>query len=476
MRTHSIPRQARDGEQSRTILTLAIIALLAGTAAEAKYSGGTGEPNDPYRIATKQDLLDLAGTTADYGKCFILTADIDLDPNLPGGQVFTTAIIAPNTDNSNYHFDGTAFTGTFDGNSHKITHFTVNGGSNWYLGLFGHINPGGSLKNLGLENCTVSGYQWVGGLVGVNYYSSISNCYSTGLVSGSQWVGGLVGDNYNGTITNCYSTGVVSTSSGSQFVGGLTGYNAGSISNCYSRDTVSGTSYVGGLAGNNHEGIISDCNSTGAVSGASNSEYVGGLVGGNGYGSISNCHSTGNVSGLSNSCYVGGLVGSNSYGSICNCPSTGLVSGSQRVGGLVGENYVNGSISDCYSTGAVSGTSYYVGGLVGCNIEGAITNCFSSGSVIGDDYVGGLMGYNYGSVSSSFWDTQTSGQSTSAGGEGKTTAEIKTMNAFVEAGWDFVEIWGIGKNQTYPHLRHDKKVDFKDLAILALHWLEGTGP
>jgi len=63
---------------------------------------------------------------------------------------------------------------------------------------------------------------------------------------------------------------------------------------------------------------------------------------------------------------------------------------------------------------------------------------------------------------------------------GKTTAQMQTKSTFTDAGWDFVEIWGIGENQTYPFLRtepagdlnYDKKVDFFDLAILASHWLE----
>jgi hypothetical protein len=57
---------------------------------------------------------------------------------------------------------------------------------------------------------------------------------------------------------------------------------------------------------------------------------------------------------------------------------------------------------------------------------------------------------------------------------------MKTMSTFTDAGWNFVEIWGIGENQTYPFLptdpagdsNHDRKVDFVDLAILASHWLE----
>nr|MBP7052946.1 hypothetical protein [Phycisphaerae bacterium] len=56
--------------------------------AQRKYAGGVGEPNDPYQIATAADLIALGETPADYDKHFVLTADIDLDPNLPGGKIF----------------------------------------------------------------------------------------------------------------------------------------------------------------------------------------------------------------------------------------------------------------------------------------------------------------------------------------------------------------------------------------------------
>jgi hypothetical protein len=266
-----------------------------------KSGGGTGTPDDPYQIATKADLLAMAADTSYYDKCFILTADIDME-----GQVFTTAIIAAG--------GGTTFTGTFDGNDHKITNFTINGGDG--LGLFGQISYGGSVKNLGLENFSVSGYQGVGGLVGWNY-GNINNCHSTGSVSGYQCVGGLMGYN-SGTISNCYSTGVVTGGDYSNYLGGLVGYSYGNISNCYS---------------------------TGAVSGSSNSYYVGGLVGGN-------------------------------YGDVNNCYSTGTVSGNEKVGGLVGRNYGSiSNISNCYSTGAVTGTSY-LGGLTGYNDGGTISSCY----------------------------------------------------------------------------------------------------
>ena len=252
-------------------------------------------------------MLTLAGTIADYNKYFVLTANINM-----GGQVSTTAIIAANTHSrSGSGFQGTAFTGVFDGKGHKIRNFTINGGNNDYLGLFGWINSGGSVKNLGLENFTVSGFQDVGGLVGINT-GSISNCYSTGAVSSgfdSEGIGGLVGLNYD-SISNCYSTGTVSGIDGSAYIGGLVGDSYGTISNCYSTGSISGTSSVGGLVGYNFDNSISQCYSTGTVSGSND---VGGLVGANDYGSISDCYSTGSVSGTSD---IGGLVGYNDSDSI----------------------------------------------------------------------------------------------------------------------------------------------------------------
>jgi hypothetical protein len=465
-----------------------IILSLSYASIVLAYSGGTGEPNNPYQIASKVDLLALAANTGDYGKCFILTADIDME-----GQVFTKAIIAAGN-----------FTGTFDGNSHKISNFTINGGSNSYLGLFGQINYGGSIKNLGLESFAVSGSSGVGGLVGSSNGGSISDCYSTGSVSGSYSVGGLVGENDGSAISNCYSTGSVS---GSYSVGGLAGYNAGSISNCYSTGAVTGgenSLYLGGLVGENDGSAISNCYSTGSVSG---SYYVGGLVGYSNYGSISNCYSTGGVGGYGS---VGGLVGYSNYGSISNCYSKGDVGGSGSVGGLVGGNDNSCSISNCYSTGAVTGEygSMYLGGLVGYSY-GSISNCYSTGAVTGGDgsgYLGGLVGYGYGSISNCYsTGAVTSGDESGflgglAGENDGTTSssyflitsgpdngygtpltdeQMKQQSSFVD--WDFDAVWAICEGTNYPRLVWQipaadwvcpDGVNFADFAYFADRWLE----
>jgi hypothetical protein len=172
---------------------------------------------------------------------------------------------------------------------------------------------------------------------------------------------------------------------------------------------------------------------------------------------------------------VGGLVGEN-RGGIGRCYSAGAVSGYYGVGGLVGFNGY-GVISDCYSSSTVTADQWGIGGLVGSN--GAIVNnCYAVGSVVGDSDVGGLMGRNSGTVTDCFWDIKTSGQKTSDGGTGKTTVEMKQKTTFNK--WDFMEVWDIAENQTYPFLRrrppgdmnYDYRIDMLDLSVLAEHWLD----
>jgi len=100
------------------------------------------------------------------------------------------------------------------------------------------------------------------------------------------------------------------------------------------------------------------------------------------------------------------------------------------------------------------------------------------------------VGYDYfGTVTASFWDIDTSGQATSAGGTGKTTVQMQTESTFTSAGWDFVfettngteDIWAICEGVDYPKLAWqfvigdfdgDDDVDFADFAIFVAYWLE----
>jgi len=137
------------------------------------------------------------------------------------------------------------FDGTFDGNGYVISGIYING-YGYYIGLFKCLGAEGTIKNLGVTASYVkSETDMVGGLVGYNYYGTISNTYFIGVVKGVGNVGGLVGYHHGGVISNSYSIGVVE---GSGAVGGLVGnIVGGTIKNSYSAVAVTGEG--GGLVG-----------------------------------------------------------------------------------------------------------------------------------------------------------------------------------------------------------------------------------
>ncbi len=164
---------------------------------------------------------------------------------------------------------------------------------------------------------------------------------------------------------------------------------------------------------------------------------------------------------------VGSLIGS-SNGTVANCYSTGSVAGSIWVGGLVGENYDNGQITNSYSSVVTYGQDD-VGGLAGYN-KGDVIDSYSTGSVTGAGDVGGLIGLtDVGSVTDSYWDTESSGVASSSGGTGKTTLEMYAIATFTN--WDIVDIsvfnmlspsdWYIDEGNDYPRLFWEFEVSFE---------------
>jgi len=239
-------------------------------AAQRKYAGGAGTADDPYQIATAADLITLGETPADYDRHFVLVADINLDPNLPGRKVFDKAVIAPATDLVELRLSRAVFTGFFDGNGHTISDLVIT--TQGSGGLFGGLAWPGEVKNLGLVDVNITGADAVGGLVGHND-GAVTRCYCTGALNGTAvndpdayplGVGGLVGYN-GGTITDSYAVGTVTGYDG---VGGLVGSNGwewalgfaeGRISNCYSAGRVTGKASAGGLVGALVNGESHEC-------------------------------------------------------------------------------------------------------------------------------------------------------------------------------------------------------------------------
>jgi len=391
-----------------------LVMLFITLPVQAKYGGGSGTADDPYLIYTAEQMNAIGAEPNDWDKHFELMADIDLS-----GYTGMSFNIIGNDDRS--------FTGIFDGNGHTISKFSYTSSNGHFTGLFGYIfGRNAQIKDLGLiaPNVNAGTERDVGTLAGQVISGTIMNCYAEGgSVAGDERIGGLVGSNF-GNLKDCSSTCSVS---GNEQIGGLVGYNTEEITNCYACGEIFGRQDVGGLTGSNQ-------------------------------GTIKNSSAVGNVGGGGD--YVGGLVGSN-YGLLLGCSAGGEVYGDLQAGGLAGDN--RDLIVDCYATGDISGTEN-VGGLVGRTYD-SIINCYAIGGVSGTTNVGGLVGQGienylaYGRAINSFWDIETSGQLTSDGGTGKTTAQMQDSNTFMDMGWDFVaapdgpgDIWAEPKGGGYPVL------------------------
>ena len=391
------------------------VFVLVSSVFGGVYSGGAGEPNEPFIIATANDLQQIAYEPNDWDKCFKMVADVNLAEL---GRNFD--VIAEGDSYSR-------FTGVFDGKGHVISNLKIELDRSM-VGLFGYIGDSGAVKNLSLEAVDVNGGDWyVGGITGRNE-GVIDNCHVRGVIKGQNICGGITGA--------CY------------------GYSSPAIYKC---------SFEGQITG------ISD---------------IGGIVGDNG-GDVVKCYAIVEIIAEQNCC--GGIVGHNTGGNFQMCFSKGTVTCSGEAGGFAGVTYdhcgYGGDISNCYADVTVN-CSKVAGGFAGVDngMTGQISNCYCSGKVIYDanNYtaVGGFIGSGMeeDNVTGCYF-LETIGPDN---GYAQPLSQQQTQQKESFAGWDFINAWGIGENQTYPYLRQysaadisrDGVVNFADFAILADRWLE----
>ncbi len=234
---------------------------------------------------------------------------------------------------------------------------------------------------------------------------------------------------------------------------------------------------TGALVGCLEKGAVIRCSAVSVR--MSGDTSVGGLVGEvEGGGAVHTCFSDGAISGTR---YVGGVAGLVGLGTVAHSYSKARVTGTESVGGLAGATGREESVVDsCYAQGDVEGTSY-VAGLVGQVSAGRVWRCYATGKVTGNAGVGGLVGYQraLAQVMGCLWDKDSSGQTTSVGGTGKTTAEMKLMDTFLAMNWDFLATWTICEGINYPVLQWQiprgdfvcpDGVTFRDFVWFAAHW------
>jgi len=234
---------------------------------------------------------------------------------------------------------------------------------------------------------------------------------------------------------------------------------------------------TGALVGCLEKGAVLRCSAVNVR--ASGDTSVGGLVGAvEGGGAVHTSSSDGVVSGTR---YVGGLVGLVGLGTVARSYSKTWVTGTESVGGLAGATGREESIVDsCYAQGDVKGSSY-VGGLVGQVSAGRVWRCYSTSKVTGNAAAGGLVGYQraLAQVLGCLWDKESGGQTTSVGGTGKSTADMKLMDTFLAMNWDFLATWTICEGINYPVLLWQSPrgdflcpdgVNFRDFTWFAANW------
>ncbi len=478
------------------------------------FAGGTGSSEYPYLIATAEQLNSIGCNPRLTGATFALVDDINLfqiqfysigSNFMPfSGRFMGNGHSISNMSLTGRRGNYTGLFGAIAGTECLITDLALINPEvimedGYVVGTLIGEAINGTVANCHVKDGIVLAKDEVGGLIGRSSHSNITDSYFGGTLTGNvcvggligqvgggtisdsssdcdtsglETVGGLVGKNTGGDIRRCHAAGRIT---GAAILGGLIGENDGAVQDCYAESDVSELDAIdeidethgdiGGLIGlNNIAGSISKSFARGKVTG---SQYVGGLCGENG-GDVTKCYTDVDIVGQQQ---VGGLVGWNFSGTVGMCFSRGNIEGQSRVGGLIGDNSglcfhvcrAGGTVVDCYSQCEVTGTDT-VGGLAGTNggyrlgDEGTILQCYASGIVNSEGTnIGGLTGF--GSALSSFWDVGSSGILLSAGGSGRTTAEMKTAETFANAGWNLTgedgdnPVWQIHEGQDYPRLQ-----------------------
>jgi hypothetical protein len=400
-------------EHDALLYTEETVAVNVG---EIPFSGGAGTEADPFQIKTPKDLDEirnyLGSSHAD--KYFALVNDIDLQVYLSEGNPGYNEGAFWDPVGGVYD---TSFRGKLEGNGYTISNLRISRAGENYVGLFGiiyfstisdliiHISEGGS----------VEGNQLVGGLAGHAESSQINDVHVYGTIQGnSSYVGGICGRSYSSTFLNNTASVVVSSSGDN--IGGLIGYSLSNFENCSVVGSISGTNNVGGMVGYND-----------------NNPMIG-------LGSLTQCYANVSMNAVNGN--AGGLAGYN-LGTISDSYGRGSITAPLNAGGVVGQN-IYGEVD--------------MGGFME-TVTGTITNCYSATLVNGSDAtIGGFAGVNEGSITTSYWDINTSGQENSAGGTGLNGIAMREAASFTD--WDFTSIWGIDALEeyvSYPYLINNEE-------------------
>ena len=348
-----------------------------GTDGDMLFAGGSGSAEDPWKIATAEQLDRIRDDLTGH---YILIGDIDLSGYENWMPIGTFQPRSDAPEDAEVPHPDYAFTGTFDGAGHTISNLTISCEAPMGAGLFGCASGtesnAASIGHFTLKDVNVSGFYLVGGAVGLQFMNCpVSDIHLEGdnKLTGMQGIGGIVGTGFD-QISDCSATADVIVSGDDGACAGLIagGTTMSSIKNCQ----VTGGSITaegnatwgfGALCGAPWGAAeLTDCKVSGTVItvNGENNRLVGGLVGfGGTYDPEAPAQITGctvedviiTVSETTDS--VGGLIGAGKE----------MMEGSDQMSSFI--------ISDCAVSGSISGGGNYVDAVVGDPACAASVDC-----------------------------------------------------------------------------------------------------
>ena len=192
------------------LLVIALLLVFPATAwAEAPFAGGSGTVEDPWQIATVEQMNHVRDDLAAH---YVLVEDIDLSGSENWEPIGAFQSLSDAPEDAEVPHPDYAFTGTFDGLGHKISNLTVVAATPMGAGLFGCATGTEAAEayigNFVLEDVNISGGYLVGGAVGLQFM----NCKVEGIdligenkLTGMQGIGGIVGTGFD-LISDCTAT------------------------------------------------------------------------------------------------------------------------------------------------------------------------------------------------------------------------------------------------------------------------------
>ena len=348
-----------------------------GTDGDMLFAGGAGSAEDPWKIATAEQLDRIRDDLTGH---YILIGDIDLSGYENWMPIGTFQPRSDAPEDAEVPHPDYAFTGTFDGAGHTISNLTISCEAPMGAGLFGCASGtesnAASIGHFTLKDVNVSGFYLVGGAVGLQFMNCpVSDIHLEGdnKLTGMQGIGGIVGTGFD-LISDCSATADVIVSGDDGACAGLIagGTTMSSIKNCQvtgGRITAEGNATwgFGALCGAPWGAAeITDCKVSGTMItvNGENNRLVGGLVGFGGTydpeapAQITGCtveNVTITVSETTDS--VGGLIGAGKE----------MMEGSDQMSSFI--------ISDCAVSGSISGGGNYVDAVVGDPACAASVDC-----------------------------------------------------------------------------------------------------